>query len=129
MGKGIIKNTGEITDNSALNRTMYKTYEEQKIAQAEYGTSHPYADGTLRPYIYQADGEGVDIVISDATFGNKYTPDFLGANREYRLKRVNWGEIAGGTQEEIDYYQHNLDRMYTETSSEHGGNTASSAAG
>ena len=128
MGKGIIKNTGEYTDNFAINRTMYKTYEEQKTAEAAYGTNQEWSLGTLRPYIYQADGEGVDIVIDDLSFGNKYTPDFLGADGEYRLQRVNWAELAGAEQHEIDFHELILHKHYNE-GGEHGGNTASSAAG
>ena len=137
MGQGIIKVESQIGnkthsryyDNVPLFRHSYKNYSDLPINDLQ----NYRIDGThaLIPenYQYQADGEGVDIVIEDGgSFGNNFIPDFLGKNRENRLQLVNWAKLSGGTQEQIDFSKCIFNVTYKNASG-HAIGVASSAAG
>lgn len=50
----------------------------------------------LRPYTYDADGEGVDLVVFDQEFGALYNPEFEAkGGKGYRLHNPNWLLLSG----------------------------------
>ena len=83
----------------------------------------------IKDYHMQADGEGVDIVVWDRSFGHEYNPQFEGKNG-YRFKDMNWWKAAGYPDDHYlvqNYNSADFNRIWS--GQEHGLNLAESAAG
>lgn len=77
---------------------------------------------------YQANGEGIDIVVYDRCFGYHYNPEFDGPDG-YRMKMVNWFEEAGYPADSPEVLAWDNEIFYADGKNDHGKCVAVAAAG
>lgn len=109
-----------------VNNEVHKKIDDKFSAVNKFSSSYlTFKDDITH---YQADGEGIDIVIWDRAFGNAYNPDFDGKDG-YRFNKVNWFEMAGYAPDSPEAQSQDLELFYADIENDHGAAVASAAAG
>jgi hypothetical protein len=105
---------------------IYKSkYKKDMSSKVLTRHSKKYGDTLERPeeelqnvvYSYEADGEGIDIVVLDMSFGDLDNPEFLDDEGKTRFKPINWYEAAGDPDNKAD--QFDADKFYQFTQTEY----------